>query len=473
MTLAGTLESAHGVGSLVLASTPHDFQLLPGMAGGLSPEVSALGDLALLVGFLLTLLATFALAILHGARPWRHVSIFVNGVALACGLGLLGAELQLMSVPLGNLEFLRVAAGLFAGMSVLVVWPALAGLAGRTDERAGGSGSGGPHAGGFAATLPLAATPGGPLSLEDALTGSGAMIFARAPDLSERWAVPQPMGAAADPAATSLVERIKDTLQNAFARQAPVAEQFRTDDTQGRSHWYELAVRPGRFSDGQTGAIGLLMDVTRFRKAEAECRHLLQEATHRTKNLLTIIQSVARMSAKNLGLPANAVEPFNARLQAIAMSYDLLVREEWVGVPLTDLLHSQLNHTLGNAAARATWSGPALRLRPTAVQTLALAIHELAAKAMTQGAMALPGGRLRVTWEENAMRDGSPGYRLVWQEVGPGPQTPAEHRNYARDILERLTPRGLRGEVAASQTDEGFLWELRFPASNVLPQQEP
>ena len=452
MTLDGTLVSALGVGSLVPGAAPS----FDGLAiDGLAIDGLAVGDLALLAGFLLTMLATFALALLHAPSPWRHVSVFLNGVALACGVGLLAAALQLIPVSMESLVVLRGAAGLFAGAAVLAVWPALAGLGEQAEHRRA-----------RAPTLPLAATPGGPLSLEDALAGSGATVFARAPDLNEHWTVPQ--GAASAP----LQERIKAALQSAFARQTPVTEQFRADDAQDSPRWYELAVRPGRFSDGRTGAIGLLMDVTRFRKAEADCRHLLQEATHRTKNLLTIIQSVARMSAKTLGLPANAIEPFNARLQAIAMSYDLLVREDWEGVPLEDLLHSQLNHTLGNAAARANWSGPALRLKPTAVQTLALAFHELAAKAMTQGAMATPGGRLRIAWEDAAMRDGSAGYRLVWQELGHGPEATAEHRNYARDILERLTPRGLRGEVAASQTDEGFRWEVRFPASNVLPPQE-
>lgn len=463
MTLDGALVSALGAGSLVLAKTPQaltyqGLELLPG-AGNSFPQASTIGNLALLAGFLLAMLATFALALLHAAPPWRHISIFLNGVALTCCLGLLGAELHLLSISAGGLEALRIAAGLCAGAAVLMTWPALAGLGEQAEQRR-------------TRALPLAATPGGPLSLEDALTGSGVTIFARAPDLSERWTAPQPAALTTHPASASLLERIRDALQSAFVRQAPVADQFRADDTQDGPRWYELAVRPGRFSDGQNGAIGVLMDVTRFRKAEADCRLLLQEATHRTKNLLTIIQSVARMSAKTLGLPANAVEPFNARLQAVAMSYDLLVREDWVGVPLVDLLHSQLNHTLGNAAARASWSGPALRLKPAAVQTLALAFHELAAKAMTQGAMAAPGGRLRIGWEETTMRDGNPGYRLVWQELGHGPEMPAEQRNYARDILERLTPRGLRGEVLASQTDEGFRWELRFPAANVLPPQE-
>ncbi len=458
MALNETLETAYATGSLLLASTPHSLLLLPDTTGS-ADENTLMSDILLLSGLMLTLLATFALAISHASQPWRNISIFLNGIALACGAALLAGELQLVTVPAESLEILQAGAGLFAILAVLLLWPALSGLGRRSAEPAN--------------ALPLAASPQGPLSLEDALTGSGVTIFARSTDLSERWSIPhRPGSRVANALPASLLKHIEASLQKAFGRNLPVIEQVRIEDARDQPRWYELSVHPGQFSDGQSGAIGLAQDVTRYRKAEADCRHLLQESTHRTKNLLTIIQSVARMSAKTLGLPPGTVEPFNARLQSIAMSYDLLVRENWTAVPLTDLLHSQLNHALGTVAARVNYSGPPLRLRPTAVQTLALAIHELAVKAREQGALATPSGRLRITWEEAAMRDDSPGFRLIWQEVGPGPAVMPEHRNYARDILERLTPRGLRGEVAATQPKEGFRWELRFPASNVLTQPE-
>lgn len=466
MNVGGTLDAPMGAVSFAIAGTDGATRLLPGLAGSVGAHTvsnaAVASDLLLLFGFLLLLLATFALAVAHGARTQRTICIFLLGLGLVCAGGLVAEKVHLMAATAESLEFLRGAAGFFAAAAVLVLWPALSGIGARTgrDEAA------------FApAHLPLTAAPGGALSLAEALTGSGATVFAytvaQSGDARSRWAVP------AAPAAPPLRERLTAAVKDAFGRQTPVVDQFESAGADGGARWFEVTLRPGRFADGQAGAIGTLLDVTRFRKAEAEYRHLLQEATHRTKNLLTIIQSVARMSAKTLGLSASAAEPFNARLQAIAMSYDLLVREDWRGVPLNDLLHSQLNHSLGNAAGRASWSGPALRLKPTAVQTMALAIHELAARSASQGAMATPAGRLRIVWEHTAMRDGSPGYRLAWQDIGHAPQAEGAPRNYAREILERLTPRGLRGEVTATETPEGFRWELRFPALNVVsPEAE-
>lgn len=299
------------------------------------------GNVPLLSGFLLALLATFALAAVHGEHAWRNVSIFANGMAMAAGIGLLLAELELIATQPGNLALLRVGMGLFAAVAVAALWPAVPGLATRAETNR--------------------KTPG-----------------------------------------------------------------------------------------------------------DADCRSLLEDSTHRIKNLLATIQSVARMSGRAIGLAPVAAESFNARIQAIALAYDLLVRENWTSVPLGDLVQSQLNHALGKAAARAGCSGPLLHLQPSAAQTLALALHELAARARTRGAMATPAGSLHINWEETALRDGTRGYRLVWQEIGSASAPQPELDTFAPEILERLTPRGLRGEASASQTGEGFRWELRFPASNVV-----
>lgn len=299
------------------------------------------GNAPLLSGFLLALLATFALAVAHGEQPWRNISIFTNGMAMAAGVCLLLAELELIAAQPEGLALLRLGMGLFAAVSVAALWPALPGLVTRGEAR-------------------------------------------------------------------------------------------------------------------------------RDSQSEIDYRSLLEESTHRTKNLLATIQSVARMSGRALDLAPVAAESFNARIQAISLTYDLLVRENWTAVPLGDLVQSQLNHALGNAAARASCAGPLLRLQPSAAHTLALALHELAARARAQGAMATPAGSLRIDWEEAALRDGSLGYRLIWQENGPAPATPPELNTFAPEIVERLAPRGLRGEVQTSLTDEGLRWELYFPASHVV-----
>ncbi|MCH8685848.1 sensor histidine kinase [Pedomonas mirosovicensis] len=457
------------VGDLSMHSLPAAALPAPD-AWSLASDVWVVADLLILIGFLLALLATFALAVVHGRDHWKYVSIFFAGAALSCGCGLIIVQLGLIRASGLPLFLLQCAAGLFAMISVLTLWPALAGAA-ATPNRSSAR-----HNAPLEPGLPLRTGPGGPLSLEDALSGIGATMFARGEDLSERWSTALPgemVGDAALPStsfAATLKERISASFSSAFSRKEAVATNFQIEDARGNPRWYELTVQPGVFTDGQRGAVGCLFDVTRFRQPEAECRSLLQEATHRAKNLLTVIQSVVRMSAKTLNLPPATIEPFNARLQSVALAYDLLVREEWEGVALPDLLRSQLGHALGGAVSRASWSGPPLRLRPSAVQTLALAFHELAVKAEAQGALSLPEGSLRVWWETVSLKDGSEGYRLVWQETGgPAPDQTAERKTFSRDILERLTPRGLRGEVSSAYTEEGFRWEVRFPATNILP----
>lgn len=443
------------------------------------PETAVSGDILILVGFLLTLLAIVIVAMQHGRTGWKFVCVFFGCIALLSGCGLAMSELDL--VQTGSLLMFRLqcAAGLSAILSTLALRPALAGVV-----PFAGPGGGTRQLAGAPPALPLRAGPGGALSLEDALRGTGAAVFAHAANLSVHWTTPlgevsgsgengianSAPGASVSALSPLLRERVTEALRTALARNEAVATNFQLDDREGSPRWYELTIQPGVFADGERGAIGCLFDVTRFRRAEAHCRALLQETTHRAKNMLAVIQSVVRMSAKTLNVPPAAIEPFTARLQSVALAYDLLVREDWEGVTLPDLIRTQLNHALGNDASRATWSGPPLRLRPAAVQTLALALHELAVKAGAQGALTRPEGRLEIRWETGALKDGSPGYRLVWQENGgPVPERVGERKSFSRDILERLTPRGLRGEVSSTYAPDGtFHWEIRFPVSNVL-----
>src|SRR6202012_4011417 len=83
-------------------------------------------------------------------------------------------------------------------------------------------------------------------------------------------------------------------------------------------------------------------DVTERKAAEAHQRFLLQELSHRSKNLLTIIQSIANQTLRNSKDPKDFQHRFNGRLQGLAASNDLLTRGEWRGSSLRELIEFQL-----------------------------------------------------------------------------------------------------------------------------------
>ena len=84
------------------------------------------------------------------------------------------------------------------------------------------------------------------------------------------------------------------------------------------------------------------VDVTERKEGEAHLRLLMRELTHRSKNLLAVIQAMARQTARHAGSIDGFLNQFGARLQALAASHDLLVRESWHGASLRELIQSQL-----------------------------------------------------------------------------------------------------------------------------------
>ena len=78
-----------------------------------------------------------------------------------------------------------------------------------------------------------------------------------------------------------------------------------------------------------TRMINIIADVTEQKKSADHVRFLLQEMSHRSKNLLAIIQGIARQTARRSGSIDDFQGRFVDRLQGLAASHDLLVEQKW------------------------------------------------------------------------------------------------------------------------------------------------
>ena len=65
---------------------------------------------------------------------------------------------------------------------------------------------------------------------------------------------------------------------------------------------------------------------------------LTREVNHRSKNLLTIVQVIARQTAARS--PQDFVSTFSERVRALAANQDLLVKSEWQRLDLSELVRS-------------------------------------------------------------------------------------------------------------------------------------
>ncbi|MGA7328392.1 MAG: PAS domain S-box protein, partial [Rhodomicrobium sp.] len=89
-----------------------------------------------------------------------------------------------------------------------------------------------------------------------------------------------------------------------------------------------------------TNVIVLVTNMTGQKRHEEHIRLLLREVNHRSKNMLALVQAVARQTLATK--PEDFMGRFAERIQALAASQDLFVKNAWEGVELGELARSQL-----------------------------------------------------------------------------------------------------------------------------------
>jgi PAS domain S-box-containing protein len=232
----------------------------------------------------------------------------------------------------------------------------------------------------------------------------------------------------------------------------------------GARNFYDLRLEPKTGdSDVVEGVIGTAVDLTERRRNEQHMRLVMRELTHRSKNLLAVIQAMARKTAATAPDVDHFVKDLSSRLRAIAAAHDLLVAESWSGAEIGALLAASLSQTVDPAAPEIEMKGPPLKLSPDTTQTLGLAFHELTMNAAKYGALSVPGGRVSVSWR---LADGE--VRLTWREQGGPEVTLPERYGFGRVLLDRLVGASLNGTASLDFQPDGLVFQIRFPEDRII-----
>ncbi len=255
--------------------------------------------------------------------------------------------------------------------------------------------------------------------------------------------------------------------REALANGQPARKEITVDSAAG-ARWYDLHIGPLRDDIGEIiGLTCVSIDVTERKEGEAQLRLLLRELTHRSKNLLAVIQAMARQTARYAGSIDGFLNQFGARLQALAASHDLLVRESWYGASLRELIQSQLARFIERGAGQVAFDGPSVALKPEAAQNLGLALHELAINAEKYGSLSVPKGRVSVTWDLRAESEGR-ALEFDWHEQF-GPKVKVRRKKgFGSIVIERNLARALDAEVTMDFDPDGLHCHIVIPASQIL-----
>ncbi len=235
----------------------------------------------------------------------------------------------------------------------------------------------------------------------------------------------------------------------------------------GTTKWWDILITPMRDSQGRIHKlVATTRDITVAKQAEEQIKLLLCEVNHRAKNMLSVVQAIARQTAA--ANPDDFIERFAERVQALAASQDLLVKNDWRGVDLHKLALSQLGHLKDLVDKRIELRGRPLLVSASAAQALGMALHELATNAGKYGALSDCSGRVEVCWSLEPSNGGGETFVISWRERGgPSVRVPAS-TGFGSTVLCRVAKESLNAQVELDYASTGLVWHLQCPAAEVM-----
>ena len=253
-------------------------------------------------------------------------------------------------------------------------------------------------------------------------------------------------------------DRIRQTMST--EPQAQLAEMpIRTKDGRERL-WSFVSSVLGTQSDGRRLFVSMAYDATERKAQEDQIFFLMREVNHRAKNMLSLVQAIARQTAARE--PEDFVGRFNERIRALAANQDLLVRNEWQGVDVGDLVTAQLAHFADLVGSRIAMDGPRLRLNAAAAQAIGMAMHELATNAGKYGALSVDAGRVDVRWRVEGDT-----FMMSWAERNGPSVSPPKRRGFGSTVVDLMVRQTVNGEVQLDYIASGVVWNLTCPAANL------
>lgn len=212
-------------------------------------------------------------------------------------------------------------------------------------------------------------------------------------------------------------------------------------------------------------------DITERREAAHHQDLLVGELSHRVKNTLSIVQSIAAQTLRHSRSLKAFGDAFQGRLQALANANDAILNSSWKGVTLRHTIQRALRPFA--VEGRVTLAdGPEIDLRPQACLAVTMILHELTTNAVKYGALSVPQGAISIAWRtEGSGHEDS--IVLEWREHDGPAVTPPSHQGQGTRFIERSIAHELNGTASMDFAPDGLHATLSFPAAAVILPKSP
>ncbi len=238
---------------------------------------------------------------------------------------------------------------------------------------------------------------------------------------------------------------------------------------------YEFEIKPFVAGDSSTYLQTIIRDISLKKSTERITVSLLREVSHRSKNLLAIIQSIATQTARHSDTLDTYLRRFRGRLYSLARAQDLITDSDWKGALLKDLIHNQAQSYFPDDDKAIVFTGENLLLPPSASLYLGLALHELIVQAATRRFISNGAQNIAVNLERYPSKtaEAAPQAHLVWREnylsiphLGMVNEQPSDLMEFERMLLEKIVPASLNGTASYDAGENSVKYEITFPVSS-------
>jgi len=244
---------------------------------------------------------------------------------------------------------------------------------------------------------------------------------------------------------------------------------FRLRDASGDWRWYRGRAVALRGPGGEIEEwITAVRDVHESKLARERDEIVIGEARHRLKNLVTIIDALAKNSRRrgaepNLELEAY-LKRFLGRLHALGAAADLVLAGQHQYVEIGAVIRAALAPFMEENAESFRLNGPDLTLSEATGGSLALAIHELATNAIKYGALTTQEGLVTIDWATEGDR-----VTIAWKEHGGPVPVPPAREGFGGRVIKSVPAREKNGEVIVEYPPDGLYCRIAFTKVSAQP----
>jgi two-component system, chemotaxis family, CheB/CheR fusion protein len=226
----------------------------------------------------------------------------------------------------------------------------------------------------------------------------------------------------------------------------------------GKGHFLARILPYRTTGDKIEGVLLTFVDISSVVAAEEQQKVLAAELSHRVKNTLAVVSSIAERTLPHGQVKTDLI----GRFHALGHTHDVLSEAGWTEAGLRDLVLAELAPHHADGSENVAVNGPPVMLKPQAALFLALVIHELSTNAAKYGSLSVADGSVEVAW--GITDGGSPHLALTWTERGGPRIDDLPSPGFGSELIERGIRFELEGEAELDTSTGALHCRIVIPA---------